>query len=146
MHSCKNFCISLLFLFSANFLVGQQTDGSNVQILQLTQKSERFLNDANFKESLFYAREALKLSISIDDDYFKSISYKIIASNYEELSEYDKSIANYKIALQYAKKTDNYDLLSRINNNVANVYFFHKKEYEKALELYDESILYGQRL
>ena len=146
MQSVKNFIMFFLFLFSTNILVGQEIDNSKVQILELTKKSERFLNDANFKESLFYAREALKLSISLDDDYFKSVSYKIIASNYEELSEYDKSITNYKIALQYAEKINNQDLLSRINNNIGNIYFFHKKEYEKALELYDKSILYGKRL
>ena len=133
-------------LCSTNFLVGQEVSIKKEHILELTQKSERFLNNANFKESLFYAREALKLSISIEDDYLKSISYKIIASNYEELSEYDKSVSNYKIALNYAEKINDNELLSRINNNIANIYFFHKNEYEKAFKLYDKSIAYGNKL
>ena len=146
MHVCRTIITLLIFLFSSNVLVGQETTISKEQILMLTQKSERFLNNSEFKESLFYAREALKLSISLNDDYFKSISYKIIASNYEELSEYEKSIANYNIALQYAEKIGNSDLLSRINNNIGNIYFFHKKEYEKALDLYDKSIFYGEQI
>ena len=145
MHKCSHI-IFLLLLFSVNIFVGQESINNKEQILELTQKSERFLNDVNFKESLFYAREALKLSISSNDDYLKSISYKIIAANYEELSEYDKSITNYEKALQSAQKLDNYDLLSRINNNIANIYFFHKKEYQRALELYNKSILYGEKL
>ena len=146
MLPCRYILIFLLFVFSTNFSVGQETDIQKKQILIFTQKSERFLNDANFKESFFYAREALKLSIGINDDYFKSVSYKLIAANYEELSEYDKSISNYKKALEYAEKVGDQDLLSRINNNIGNIYFFHKKEYDKALELYSKSILYGEKL
>lgn len=142
----RNSIYFFLFLCSTNISVGQVTSAKKDQIITLTQKSERFLNDANFKESLFYAREALKLSISLDDDYLKSISYKIIASNYEELSEYDKSINNNTKALSYAEKVKDYELLSRINNNIGNIYFFHKKEYDIGEEYYNKSIYYGEQL
>ncbi len=146
MLSCSNAILFFFSFFCITTFAGQKSDNKKEQIVKLTQKSERFLNDANFKESLFYAREALKMSISLNDDSLKSISYKIIASNYEELSEYDKSITNYAKALHYAEKAKNHDLLSRINNNIANIYFFHKKEYNKALELYSKSISYGEQL
>ena len=142
----RNIICFFLFLSLTNISVGQVTGSKKDQIITLTQKSERFLNDANFKESLFYAREALKMSISLDDDYLKSISYKIIASNYEELSDYDKSISNNTKALSYAEKVKDYDLLSRIHNNIGNIYFFQKKQYEVGEKHYNKSIYYGEQL
>ncbi len=146
MHHCRTIIIFFFFLFSTNIFVGQEPDFKKEEISKLIQNSERFLNDVNFKESLFYAREALKMSISIDDDLLKSISYKIIAANYEELSEYDKAIDNYKKALAYAEKLKDQNLLSRINNNIGNIYIFHKAEYKKGLEFYGKSIHYGEQL
>ena len=146
MRSGRIIIIFFIIIFSCSNLSGQELESKKEQTIQLTQKSERFLNDANFKESLFYAREALKMSISIDDDFLKSMSYKIIASNYEELSEYDKSLNNYTKALQYADKLNDHNLLSRINNNIGNIYFFQKKEYEKAFSYYDHSIYHGEKL
>ena len=146
MLSCRVIIFLVILYFSPAVFVGQESNSEKDQIIKLTQKSERFLNDANFKESLFYAREALKKSISIDDDLLKSISYKIIASNYEELSEYDKSISNNRKALAYAEKVQDLDLLSRINNNIGNLYFFHKKEYDLGEEFYNKSIYYGEQL
>lgn len=143
---CRNIIFFVSFLLFTIICVGQQTDIKKEDILELTKKSERFLIDANFKESLFYAREALKLSISIDDDYLKSISYKIIASNYEELSEYDKSIDNYKKALAYAERLKDEELLSRINNNIGNIYFFQKNEYDRGFDYYNKSIYHGEQL
>lgn len=146
MLSCRSFFLFLILLFSSQNFIGQEKTIKKDEIIKLTEKSERFLNDAKFKESLFYAREALKLSISSNNDLMKSMSYKIIASNYEELSEYDKSLNNYTKALQYANKVNDQDLLSRINNNIGNIYFFQKKDYDKGLEYYNKSIFHGQQL
>jgi tetratricopeptide (TPR) repeat protein len=48
--------------------------------------------------------------------------------------------------LSYADKTSNDTLKKRINNNLGNIYCFEKKQYEKGINFYENSLKYSQKL
>jgi signal transduction histidine kinase/ActR/RegA family two-component response regulator len=135
----------LLFIFMTGVSFAQTETLSRNEIIKMTDKANQYLTELKFKESLFYSREALKQAILIKDDYLIATAYNTIAGNYDELSEKDKSIEIYKKALYYANRTDNDSIKGWVNNNLANVYFFEKKDYKKGIDYYNKSIDYAQK-
>src|SRR6218665_994407 len=137
--------ILLVIFFYSGLSFGQTQPYDKKDILKLTDKADDYLNEYKFKESLLYSREALKQAISINDDYLIATAYNTIAGNFDELSESDKAIFNYKKALFYAARTNNDSIKGWLNNNLGNMYFFEKKEYDKGIEYYKKSIEYAER-
>ncbi len=109
-------------------------------ITTLTDKADKYLTEFKFKESLLYSREALKQAIQIKDDYLVATAYNTIAGNYDELFEDDKAIEIYKKALTYAKRTGNDSIIGWINNNLGNMYFFEKHQYQTGIDYYKKSL------
>lgn len=138
------FLLPLLFLVSVCF--SQSTQYSKKSIADLNTKADKYLEDLNFRESLRFSREALKRAIAIKDDYLIAYSYNTIAGNYDELSENEKAIYYYDKGLSYAMKTDNDTLKNWLNNNLGNMYFFEKKQYEKGIAYYQTSIKYSEKI
>lgn len=131
----------------ASFSAFAQSDvPTRKSITKLTDKADKYLTELKFKESLFYSREALKQAIVIKDDYLIATAYNTIAGNYDELSENDKAIDIYKKALSYARRTDNDSIKGWINNNLGNMYFFEKKEYDQGIDYYNKSIDYAEKI
>jgi signal transduction histidine kinase/CheY-like chemotaxis protein len=112
-------------------------------ITKLTDTADKYLVELKFKESLRYSREALKQAIQIKDDYLIATAYNTIAGNYDELSENDKAIDIYKKALAYANRTGNDSIIGWINNNLGNMYFFEKHQYDEGINYYNKSIEYA---
>ncbi|RZJ72863.1 response regulator [Flavobacterium sp.] len=136
------FLLPLLLLAS---LFHAQTTYTPKGIDKLSAKADSYLAELNFRESLRYSREALKQSIAIKDNYRIAYAYNCIAGNYDELSENDKAIYYYNKGLTYANKTDNDTLKNWLNNNLGNMYFFEKKQYEKGIAYYEASIHYSEK-
>jgi signal transduction histidine kinase/ActR/RegA family two-component response regulator len=123
-----------------------QSNGySKKEITALTDTADQYLVKLKFKESLLYSREALKRAVYIKDDYLIATAYNTIAGNFDELSENDKAIANYKKGLFYASRTDNDSIKGWLNNNLGNMYFFEKKDYQKGIDFYNTSIEYAEK-
>jgi len=139
------FLLLFVFLSFAGQVLAQSTEYNKKDILKLTDKADKYLTDYNFKESLLYSREALKQAIYIKDDYLIATAYNTIAGNFDELSEPDKAIFNYKKALYYASRTKNDSIKGWLNNNLGNVYFFEKKEYELGISYYQKAIEYAEK-
>ncbi|RYZ84030.1 MAG: hybrid sensor histidine kinase/response regulator, partial [Proteobacteria bacterium] len=136
----------LLLFLSAMTMYGQQPKYTKKSISDLNAKADKYLVELNFRESLRYSREALKRAVDIKDNYLIAYSYNTIAGNYDELSENDKAIYYYNKGLSYAMKTDNDTLKNWLNNNLGNMHFFEKKEYQKGIAYYQTSIKYGERI
>lgn len=136
----------IALIFSGfSFAVFSQTELYNVkEATELTDKAEDFYNQLNFKESMLTAREALKHAIYLKDSYLIARSYNIIASNFDELSENDIAINNYKTALVYARKTGSDSLQSVLNNNLGSMYCFEKKQYDVGIAYYEKALEYGE--
>ncbi len=145
MFRTRIFLLLSVFLYCAGQALAQSTEYNKKDILKLTDKADKYLTDYNFKESLLYSREALKQAIYIKDDYLIATAYNTIAGNFDELSEPDKAIFNYKKALYHASRTKNDSIKGWLNNNLGNVYFFEKKDYELGISYYQKAIEYAEK-
>jgi signal transduction histidine kinase/CheY-like chemotaxis protein len=138
------FVLLLLNSLSDN-LFAQTKLFSKKEIRKLTEQASQYLKDANFEKSLESSKLALHHSISTNNSYYTTISYNTIAANYAELAEFDKAIFFYNKGLFYANRTNNDTLKHHINNNLGNIYCFEKKQYEKGINYYKNSLTYSQK-
>lgn len=141
--------IILLFLslnlFSTNSFSQTKTP-SRAEIKKLSKQALIYMRNADYEKSLVTSRRSLHNAIIIKDDYLIATSYNIIGANWEELSEFDKSIFYYNKALLYANKTKNDTIKNWINNNLGNVYCFEKKKYEEGINYYKKSLEFSQKI
>lgn len=142
--------IVLLLLFGLNYFcdnsIAQTKIYSKKEIIKLTDEAAEYLKQANFEKSLDIAKLALSSAINANDLQITAISYIIIAANYSEIAEFDKAIFFYNKSLSYANETSDDTLRKRINNNLGNIYCFEKKQYEKGIDYYENSLKYSQKL
>lgn len=140
----KRIVTLLVFLIGFSHPSFSQAElASKKAVTALARLAEGYLRSADFDKSLLTSRKALSAAISINDDYLIASSYIIIAGNYDELSEYDKAIYFYQKAMSYAERTDNAILKHRAINNLGNMFCFEKKQYEKGINYYKQSIEYA---
>ena len=130
----------ILIVFSVKVNAQEETQYDRKDILKLSDQADEYLLNSNFRESLLLSREVLKQAIKDKDYYLMASAYNTIAGNYDELSEFDKAIANYEKALIYSIKAKNDTMSGWLNHNLGNVYFFEKKQYEKGLNYYQKAI------
>ncbi|HEX9978943.1 MAG TPA: response regulator [Flavobacterium sp.] len=135
----------LLIILVQSFVSAQSVTYNKKDIILLTEKADDYLTELKFRESLLYSREALKQAIFIKNDYLIATAYNTIAGNFEELSEYDKAIANYKKALVYATRIKNDTMIGWLNNNLGNTYYFEKKQYAKGIGYYEKALEYAEK-
>ena len=57
----------------------------------------------------------------------------------------DKALFYYTQGLKYAQKTNNSVLKSKLNNNIANIYFFEQKKYALGLNYYRNALQYSEQ-
>ena len=138
------FTLLMLVLFGS--AVAQKAPYSAKSIDNLNDKADKYLTSLNFKESLRYSREALKQAVFLKDNYRIAYAYNTIAGNYDELSENDKAIYYYSKGLSYANKTKNDTLKNWLNNNLGNMYFFEKKQYEQGISYYQMAIRHSEKI
>lgn len=136
----------LLFLCLVLPLSAQTSYPTKQQVRKLNNQASDHLTDLNFRESFADARQALKLALIAQDHPNIAIAYNTIAGNYDELSENDKAIDNYSKALRHAYSAKDDTLVSILNNNLGNMYFFEKREYDKGIEYYEKSIALSNKI
>jgi signal transduction histidine kinase len=144
MPHIRIFLFTLLFLncFS-NFAVAQSEPVSEARINRLIKEAWNDFKDSNFERSLITSRVALNYATAAKNDNLIAKAYKVIAGNYNELSEIDKALFFYNKGLYYANKTDNDSLKYSLNNNIGNIYCFEKKQFDKGIDYYQKSIAYS---
>ena len=138
------FFLLILSPFSNN-LFAQSIIPSRAEIKKTADLAVKYLYSENFEKSLAAARQSLHYATIIKDDYFIAVSYNVIAANFDELAEFDKSLFYYKKGLTYANKTNNDIIKNYINNNLGNVYCFEKKQHKKGITYYKKSLEYSQK-
>lgn len=95
--------------------------------------------------SLKNAKNALNKSIKIRDNNLIADSYNVIGVNFDDLVMLDKAMFYYTQGLKYAQKTNNSVLKSKLNNNIANIYFFEQKKYQLGLNYYQNALKYSEQ-
>ncbi|WPO78660.1 response regulator [Flavobacterium sp. KACC 22761] len=119
---------------------------SEARINKLVKQAWDDFKDSNFEKSLITSRVALNYATTIKNNTLIAKSYKIIAGNYSELSEFDKAIFFYNKSLFYANKTNNDSIKYSLHNNLGNIYCFEKKQFDKGISYYKKSIAYSLKI
>ncbi|WP_428232827.1 response regulator [Flavobacterium sp.] len=139
----------LIFLFLNcffNSVIAQSESMSDEKITVLVKKAWNDYKESNFEKSLITSRKALNYATASKNNYLIAKSYKVIAGNYSELSEFDKVIFFYNKGLFYANKTDNDSIKYSLYNNLGNIYCFEKKQFDKGVSYYKKSIAYSLKI
>jgi signal transduction histidine kinase/CheY-like chemotaxis protein len=132
-----------LIVFTLAFAPLNAQDTASIS--RMTAQAGEFLFEYKFQESLRLSREALKQAIAINDPTLIADAYNTIAGNFEELSEIEKAIANYKKAIEYANLSGNERLKGNYNNNLANIYVFERKDFDRGLKHYNLALASAQK-
>ena len=136
----------VLFFSLNSFLTAQNADFVRNSLLQKSRQATKYFREQDFEKSLLLSREVLKQALLMNDSVLIAASYNTIGSNYNEFSEFDKSIEYYKKALFYANKTTNDSLRFKANNNLGNLYCFEKGQYELGIKHYKKAIFHSQNI
>ncbi|PKB15397.1 tetratricopeptide repeat-containing sensor histidine kinase [Flavobacterium sp. 5] len=143
------FRLLIPFLFLINFSLSSLAQNkilSNTEITTLLKDARINRINGLYEESLLKSRVALEQSIKNKNNDLIANSYLIIASNFDELTEPLKALHYYNLGLYYINKTNNYTLKNQFYNNLGNIYFFDKKQYDKGIYYYEKSLLQSQKI
>lgn len=141
------FIFLLIFLNCfVNSAFAQPEAISEAKIDKLVKQAWEDFKGSNFEKSLITSRVALNYATALKNNELIAKSYKIIAGNYNELSEFDKAIFFYNKSLFYANKTKNDSIKYTLHNNLGNIYCFEKKEFDKGISYYKKSIAYSLKI
>lgn len=146
MPRIRIFLLLLLLNCFCNSAIGQYEEIPDVKVYELIKKAKSDFKDSNFEKSLINSRAALNYASIKKNNYLIASCYKIIADNYNELSEFNRAIFFFNKSLFYANKTNNDSIKYCLYNNLGNVYCFEKKEFNKGINYYKKSIAYGLKI
>lgn len=112
----------------------------------LSTKAYAYLDEYNYRLSIETANKLITAAKKLDNQYYISKGYNIVAQNNEMVYDTAAARSNYNKALYHALKTDNKALLAGAYNNLANLYSYNKKHSHKAIEHYQLSYKYAKEL
>jgi two-component system NarL family sensor kinase len=139
------YSIVILFCLFSNSLLGQTPIKKKTEINTLIDNAIDYWYNDQYDLSLRKAKKALDQSIAIKDSNLIAESYNVIGVNFDDLVLLDKAMFYYKQGLKYAKGTNNSVLKSKLNNNIANIYFFEQKKYQLGLNYYQKALQYSEQ-
>ena len=134
----------ICFLFCTT-LFGQTKSKTETEINKLIDDAIDFWYNDRYDLSLQNAKKALDKSIAINNNNLIADSYNVIGVNFDDLVMLDKALFYYTQGLKYAQKTNNSVLKSKLNNNIANIYFFEQKKYALGLNYYRNALQYSEQ-
>ncbi|OAZ05153.1 response regulator [Flavobacterium succinicans] len=138
--------VFVLLFGNVSFIAAQNDNFERKELIEQSVQATNFFHKKDFEKSLLLSRDILKKALTLKDTVLIAASYSTIGSNYNEISEFDKSIEYYKKALFYANKTLNDTLKFKANNNLGNLYCFEKREYKIGIQYYKRAIFYSKRI
>lgn len=130
----------------ASSVIAQPETLSDANINKIVKQAWEEYKKSNFERSLITSRKALNYATAAKNNTLIAKSYKIIAGNFSELSEFDKAIFFYNKGIYYANKTDNDSLKYSLHNNLGNIYCFEKKQFSRGINYYKKSIAYSLKI
>ena len=139
------YSILLLFFLFSNSLLGQTKSKKETEINTLIDNAIDYWYNDQYDLSLRKAKKALDQSIAIKNNNLIAESYNVIGVNFDDLVQLDKAMFYYKQGLKYAQKTNNSVIKSKLNNNIANIYFFEQKKYQLGLNYYQKALQYSEQ-
>ena len=145
MISKSIFSILFIYFLFCTTLFGQTKSKTESEINKLIDNATDYWYNDQYDLSLQNAKKALDKSITINNDNLIAESYNVIGVNFDDLVMLDKALFYYTQGLKYAQKTNNSVLKSKLNNNIANIYFFEQKKYVLGLNYYRNALQYSEQ-
>ena len=136
----------VLICCSTNLLYSHTEIEAKNDIKNLIKKATDLMRNEKYEESLLLSRKILSDAIAKKDNNLIALNYNTIATNFDQLGEYEKALFYYRKSLIFANKTNNSELKSWLYNNLGNIHCFDKKEFGKGIYYYKKSLLYSTRL
>lgn len=133
----------LLALSTIGYTQNKSVTANDISIL--LDKAVQNWKDDNYDTSIKQAHIALNNAININNNNLIARSYNTIGVNYDDLFLLEKALLYYNKSLNYANKSNNDSLKGMIYNNLGNIYFFEKKEFNLGLIYYKKSLVYSQK-
>jgi len=141
----RNLLLFILVLTSFP-LFSQEREVTKKEVFKLLNSSDSCLYKSDYKNSLTFSSKALDYALTMKDDDLIARSYNTIAGNYEEIVEIDKALEYYQKSLFHFEKASNDTLKGAVFNNIGNIYFYRKKDFEKAIYYYNHAIEISEKL
>ncbi len=139
LKSLSKFILILSILPTFGLAQQETVTQKKTQIL-LKKAIENWKSD-RYETSLKQANLALKQATLLKNHYLIAKSYNIIGVNFDDLFMLDKAFFYYEKSLKHASKTTDDTLKGKVYNNLANIYFFEKKDLKKGIEYYKKSTI-----
>lgn len=106
----------------------------------------RLMRKGSYDKSLVKCRTILRNAITLKDNDIIASTYNTIGGNFDLFSNPEKAFFYYQKGLIYADRTNNLKLKNLLHNNLGNIYCFDKKEYQKGIEHYKQSLEYSKQI
>lgn len=137
----------ILVLLLWNFSVISQTKiVSKKETEKELKEAIRLMRKGSYDKSLVKCRTILRNAIALKDNDIIASTYNTIGGNFDLFSNPEKAFFYYKKGLIYADRTNNLKLKNLLHNNLGNIYCFDKKEYQKGIEHYKQSLEYSEQI
>ena len=140
--------LKFLWLFAILFC-GQQ---SLAKELVITNDSEGYkaiedikdkISDLQLAACLDISESLLQYGLDEKKPYFTAQAYNYIGICYEEMRDIKNAETYYSKALEYGKEAKDNRLLNFIYSNIANLYFYHSIDKNKAIKNYEIAYEYA---
>lgn len=138
--------LQFFFILSPFVCFSQKENITPTEVLKLLNSSDSCLYKSDYRNSLSYASKALNFAVEMNNDNLIARSYNSIAGNYEEIMEIDKALEYYDKAVFHFEKASNDTLKAAVINNIGNIYFFRKKDFDKGIDFYNTSIKISEKI
>lgn len=136
-----------ILLLTATYSNGQSKSDSLLQALPSAKGEAKVKNynelfrayiNSDPIKAIEFAKQALELSIEIDDKKGMAAAYNNLGVSYRNQGALDKALEYYVLSLNLYGSISNKEGIATAKNNIGNIYSF-KKDYEQAMKFLDES-------
>lgn len=133
----------LLVLYQSNSIYGQEKMATTKELQSLIVSSREAYYNYEAEKSLKLANQALKLAEKSNNYNIKGKAYNLIALNFQEYYDLNKTLDFFKKALHNASLGKNDSLIGWINTNIGSVYIDNLKDFKNGIFYYKKGLSYN---
>ncbi len=137
---------SAAYYYKASWLIEKELGNLGGEATSLINMGNIEYYRKNYHDALKFYFEALQNFIRSDDKNGIAMAYNSIAIIYTQIGEYDKALMYLNKARAIYAITGDTRKLSRVLDNIADIYSDHLKEYKKAEVLYNRVLQMKEEL
>lgn len=134
----------LAMLFCTNLSVAEEFKITNdSEAYRAIDKIKDKISDLELASCLDISEALLQYGLDKKKPFFTAQAYNFIGICYEEMRDLKNAEAYYFKALEFGKMGSDYSLLNFIYSNLANLYFYHQIDKNKAIKNYETAYKYA---